>query len=95
MLGVPLCYLPEHVEAGERLQRAVDHYPVDRRARDMIRLGTDLRGSALCHLAVNLLMRGLLDAASETATKAIEEARMVKHPVALCLSRPGRAASSF
>lgn len=86
IIGVPLCYRPDHIEAGERLQRAVDHYPVDRRGRDMIRLGADLRASALCHLAVNLLLRGLLDAASETATRAIEEARATKHPVALCLS---------
>jgi non-specific serine/threonine protein kinase len=86
MIGLPLCYLPDHVEAGERLQRAVDRYPVDRRARDMIRLGADLRASAFCHLAVNLSLRGLLDAACETAIRAIEEARATKHPVALCIS---------
>jgi len=86
MIGALQFYLAAHIEAGEHLQRALDHYPVDRRARDMIRLGADLRGSALCHLAVNLLLRGLLDDASATATRAIEEAREMKHPVALRLS---------
>src|ERR1700733_9017199 len=81
MIGVLQSYLAAHVEAGERLQRAVD-----RRRRDMIRLGADPRASALCHLAVNLLLRGLLDAASETAVRAIEEVRNTKHPVALRLS---------
>jgi non-specific serine/threonine protein kinase len=86
LVGLSETYLAAHVEASERLQRAIDQYPVERRGRDMIRFGADLRASAFGHLAINLLSRGLLDRASRAAMGAIEEARRTKQPVVLCLA---------
>lgn len=86
IIGIPQTYLAAHIEASERLQRAIDTYPIERRERDLIRLGADLRASASSHLTVNLLSRGLLDAASLAALSAIEEARVANQPVILCIA---------
>ena len=42
LVGIPQTYLAQHTEACERLQWAIDNYPVERRAPDMIRFGADL-----------------------------------------------------
>jgi len=86
LIGVPQCFLGEHVEAGQRLQRAIDRYPIEHRRRDLIRFGVDLRASALGHLAINLFSRGQLDAALRAASSAIEEARGTNFPLVLCLA---------
>src|SRR5262249_33483972 len=86
LVGVPQSYLAAHVEASDRLRWAVDHYPVARRRRDMMRLGADVRCSALSHNVVNLLSLGLMDAASAAATTAIEEARQANQPFVLCVA---------
>jgi len=86
LVGVPQSYMAAHVEAAERLQWAVDHYPAVRRRRDMIRLGGDVRCSALSHNVVNLLSLGLLDTALRTATLAVEEARLTNQPFVLCVA---------
>ena len=67
-----------------RLKRAIYQYPIERRSRDTIWFGGDLRASASCHLSVGLLSRGLLDAASRTGMRAVEEARGHNHPFTLC-----------
>jgi non-specific serine/threonine protein kinase len=85
-VGISLTYAAAHVEATERLQRASDHYPIERRGRDLVRFGSDLRASAAGHLAVNLLSRGLLDAASRSAMAAIGEARDTNHATVLCIA---------
>jgi non-specific serine/threonine protein kinase len=86
LVGIPQIYLGRHVEASERLQWAIDHYPVERRSRDLVRFGADLRASALGHNSVNLLSQGLLDAASRAVTSAIEEARGTNQPTVLCVA---------
>lgn len=86
LIGVPQSYLALHGEASERLHWAIDNYPAARRSRDMIRLGGDLRCSALSHSTVNLLSQGLLDAASRAARTAIEEARGTNQPFVLCVA---------
>ena len=86
LVGVPQTYLADHAQANERLQWAIDHYPVASRRRDMIRLGGDLRASAMAHNTVNLLSQGFLDAASRTSGSAIEEARSTNQPSVLCVA---------
>ena len=86
LVGVPQSYLAAHVEASEQLQWAIDQYPVVSRCKDMIRLGGDVRASALSHNTVNLLSQGLLDAASRAARSAIEEARGTNQPFVLCVA---------
>jgi non-specific serine/threonine protein kinase len=86
IVGIPQTYLAAHVEASERLQRAIDTYPIERRGLDLVRYGADLRASASSHLTVNLLSRGLLDAASRGAMRAIEEARAANQAVVLCIA---------
>jgi non-specific serine/threonine protein kinase len=48
------------------------------------RFGTDLRAMIAGYVAISLLSRGLLDAASRAALRSVEEARAAKHPLALC-----------
>ncbi|SMF03453.1 non-specific serine/threonine protein kinase [Tistlia consotensis] len=86
LVGIPQTYLAAHDEAGERLRWAIDHYPVERRRRDMIRFASDLRASAMSHNTVNLLSQGLVAAASQTAMSAIEEARRTNQPTVLCVA---------
>jgi hypothetical protein len=38
------------------------------------------------YVAISLLSRGLLDAASRAALRSVEEARAAKHPLALCVA---------
>jgi non-specific serine/threonine protein kinase len=52
----------------------------------MIRFVNDLRASASGHLSASLLSLGLLDAASQVATNAVEEARAANQPIALCIA---------
>ena len=86
LIGIPRIYLAAHVEASTRLQRAIDRYPIECRSRDTIRFGGDLRASASGHLAVTLMSRGLLDAASRAAMSAVEEARGTHQPSVLCVA---------
>ncbi len=85
-LGTTLVYRPAHIEASERLARAIDQYPIESRSRDRIRFGGDTRASAFSHVAVSLLSRGLLDAASRSAMRAVEEARGTNQPAVLCVA---------
>ncbi len=84
--GTTQIYRGAHLEASERLQRAIDQYPIESRSRDMIRFGGDTRASAAGHIAVSLLSRGLLDTASRSATRAVEEARGTNQPAVLCVA---------
>ncbi len=86
LIGVPLTYRAEHTEASTRLLRAVDQYPNERRAQDMVRLGSDLLASALGHVSVSLLSRGLIDAATRAATRAVENGRESDQPIVLCIA---------
>ena len=86
IVGIPLAYMAAHGEAAERLERAIEHYPADRRRLDLVRFGGDLRASASAHHTVNLLSLGRLDDASRTALFSIEEARGTRHPSVLCVS---------
>jgi non-specific serine/threonine protein kinase len=86
IVGIPLSYMAAHGEGAQRLERAIEHYPVDRRSLDFIRFGSDLRASASAHHTVNLLSLGRLDDASRTALFSIEEARVTGHPTVLCVS---------
>ena len=86
LVGIPQTYLAAHSQASERLQWAVDQYPAERRSLDMIRLGGDLRSSALAHNTVNLLSQGFLDAASRASKHAIEDARSTNQPYVLCVA---------
>lgn len=86
LVGVPQTYLADHVRAQERLQWAIDHYPIASRRRDMIRLGGDPRASSQAHHTVNLLSQGFLDAASRVSRLAVEEARNADQPNVLCVS---------
>jgi len=67
-----------------RLRRAIDHYPIEGRNRDVIRFGTHLGAAVSGHLSVGLLSQGLLDAALRQTLSSIEEARATNHPLALC-----------
>ena len=75
LIGITQLYLGEHRGASMRLQRAIDRYSIESRDRDMVRFVNDLRASAFGHLSVSLVSLGLLDAASEVATNAVEEGR--------------------
>jgi non-specific serine/threonine protein kinase len=86
LVGIPLIYLGEHVEASTRLQQAIEQYPIESRRRDTIRFGADLRASASGHVSVSLLSRGLVDAALQAAMRAIEEARNGDQPTVLCVA---------
>ncbi|CAN7590043.1 winged helix-turn-helix domain-containing protein [Mesorhizobium amorphae] len=92
LVGVPQTYLADHVHANERLQWAIDHYPVASRRRDIIRLGGDPRASSMAHRTVNLLSQGFLDAASRESRNAVEEARAANQPTVLCVSLAWAAA---
>jgi non-specific serine/threonine protein kinase len=84
LVGIPLIFLGAHTEATTRLRRAIDQYPYECRNRDAIRFGTDMPSAASGLLAVALLSRGLLDAASRAVINSIEEARSTSNPLALC-----------
>ena len=84
LVGAPQVYRGEHIEASMRLRRAIDQYPIERGSRDAIRFGIDLLASASSHLSVALFSRGLVDAASRVAVRAIEEARGRDQPTVLC-----------
>jgi non-specific serine/threonine protein kinase len=86
LIGVPLIYRAEHTEASTRLLRAVEQYPIERRNLDTVRLGGDLLASALGHVSVSLLSRGLLDAAARAATRAVKDARDSNQPTVLCVA---------
>jgi non-specific serine/threonine protein kinase len=86
IVGGALTYMAAHGEAAQRLERAIEHYPADRRRLDLVRFGSDLRASASAHHTVNLLSLGRLDDASRTALFSIEEARGTRHPSVLCVS---------
>jgi non-specific serine/threonine protein kinase len=86
LIGIPETYLAAHAESCERLQWAIDNYPVERRAQDLVRFGADLRTSAMGHNTVNLLSLGLLDSASRSAERAIKEARATNQPTVLCVA---------
>ena len=78
-----------------RLQRAIDRYPIESRDRDMVRFVNDLRASAFGHLSVSLLSLGLLDAASQVAVNAVEEARGTSQPIILCIALAWEAGLVF
>jgi non-specific serine/threonine protein kinase len=84
--GVIQVYRAAHVEAIARVQRAIDHYPVESRGKDIIRFVGDLPTAAAGQVTISLLSRGLLDTASRSAVRVIEEARGTNHPVALCIA---------
>ncbi len=86
LIGIPLIYLGEHIEASARLQHAIDQYPTENRRRDTIRFGADLRASASGHISVSLLSQGLVDAALRSATRAVEEAHSGNQPTVLCVA---------
>ncbi|TCR63021.1 winged helix-turn-helix domain-containing protein [Bosea sp. BK604] len=86
IVGISLTYLAAHDEAATRLRHAIEIYPVERREKDLIRLGSDLRASAAGHLTVNLVSLGELDDAGQSAMRAIAEARVTKHATALCIA---------
>lgn len=86
LAGVPKTYMAEHVEANERLQWAIENYPIANRRLDMIRLGADPRASAMAHRSVNLLSQGFLDAAVRESDIGVEEARNANQPNVLCAS---------
>jgi non-specific serine/threonine protein kinase len=95
LIGYTLFYLAEHHEATMRLRRAVDRYPIESRDRDMVRLVNDLHASAYGHLSACLLSLGLLDAASQVAINAVEEARAANQPIALCIALTWEASLVF
>jgi non-specific serine/threonine protein kinase len=95
LVGHTQLYLAENREASMRLQRAIDQYPIKSRDRDMIRFVNDLRASAFGHLSASLLSLGLLDAASQVATNAIDEARATKQPIVLCIALTWEAGLIF
>jgi non-specific serine/threonine protein kinase len=86
LVGIPLIYLGEHLEASTRLQRAIDRYPIERRDLDTVRFGGDVRASASGHIAVSLLSLGRLGAASQAAVRAVDEARARDQPAVLCVA---------
>jgi non-specific serine/threonine protein kinase len=86
LIGIPQIYFAEHIEASTRLQRAIDQYPIESRGRDTIRFGGDLLASASGHVSVSLLSRGLVNAATRAATRAVEEARGTNQPAVLCVA---------
>jgi non-specific serine/threonine protein kinase len=83
LVGIAMTYSAAHVEASEKLEWAIEQYPIHERRRDIVRFGGDLRASALSHNTVNHLSRGLLETASRTAHQAVEEARGANHPAVL------------
>ena len=86
LVGIPLIYLGEHIEASTRLQEAIDRYPIENRRRDTIRFGADLRASASGHLSVSLLSQGRVKAALQAAERAVEEAHYGNQPTVLCVA---------
>lgn len=83
LVGIATTYSAAHVEASEKLEWAIEQYPINERRRDIVRFGGDLRASALSHNTVNHLSRGLLETAARTAHQAVEEARGANHPAVL------------
>ena len=94
LVGVSLTFLAAHAEATMRLQRAGDRYPIERRNKDLVRIGFDVRATAAGHLAVNLLSLGLLEQASQAALSAINEARK-SNQATLCISLAWSAGLTF
>jgi non-specific serine/threonine protein kinase len=86
LIGIPRIYFAEHIEASTRLQRAIDQYPIESRGRDTVRFDSDLLASAYGHISVSLLSRGLVDAATRAARRAVEEARGRNQPTVLCVA---------
>ncbi|MBY4617237.1 ATP-binding protein [Rhizobium redzepovicii] len=86
LVGIPQTYQARHREAGDRLSWAAANYPVEHRKIDLLRLEADVRTSSLSHNTVNLISRGLLEQAAETAEQAIQEARETAQPFVLCVA---------
>ena len=85
-VGTTLVYRAAHVEAIERVQRAIAQYPIESRGRDMVRFASDLPATAPAHITVSLLSRGLLDTASRLAASTVERVRGMNSPVMLCIA---------
>jgi len=86
LIGTSQLALGEHLEAGERLHRAAEQYPLAMRYRDIMHFGIDVPASARCYLAGHLLLRGSLDTAVKVGERAIELAREIDHPTFLCFA---------
>ncbi|SCB58592.1 non-specific serine/threonine protein kinase [Rhizobium aethiopicum] len=86
LVGIPQTYQARHREAGDRLSWAAANYPVEHRKTDLLRLEADVRTSSLSHNTVNLISRGQLEQAAETAEQAIDEARQTGQPFVLCVA---------
>jgi non-specific serine/threonine protein kinase len=83
LVGIATTYSAAHLEASQKLEWAIDQYPIQERRRDIVRFGGDLRASALSHNTVNQLSRGLLETAARSAHQAVKEARGANHPAVL------------
>jgi non-specific serine/threonine protein kinase len=79
MVAMSQTFLAAHGDASARLQRMIDRYWREGRHGDLKRLNTQVHIT----LAVNLLARGFLDAASRETMSAIEEARSTGEAVNL------------
>jgi non-specific serine/threonine protein kinase len=91
MVGISQIYLAAYGEAGARLQRAIDRYPVDRGGSYLHQFNAEVRVG----LAVSLLSRGSLEAASHMAMSAIEEVRGTNDVVHLCVVLAWMAGTIF
>ncbi|MBX5193507.1 AAA family ATPase [Rhizobium sp. NZLR3b] len=86
LIGIPQTYQAEHLQAHDRLDWAARNSSSNNRLRDMLRLGADIRTSSMAHNTVNLISRGQLDAAWQTAEDSIREARATKQPFVFCVA---------
>ncbi len=86
LIGIPQTYQAEHLEAQARLDWAARHSSSNNRRRDMLRLGADIRTSAMAHNTVNMISRGQLDTALRTAQDSILEARSTRQPFVFCVA---------
>ena len=84
MLGIVQFYLGDLTGARAHLERALDRFPSVPRRNDLKRFGADQRLVALSHKSEILWLQGLADQALQLARSALDEARTLGHPLALC-----------
>ena len=85
-LGVSRFCLGEHTEAAFHYRRAHAAYPTTRRSRDVVRLGMDVALCGRCYEAMTMWSLGFPEEAARAGQDAIDEARMVNHPMSLCFA---------
>jgi tetratricopeptide (TPR) repeat protein len=84
ILGILMHFRGKHAQAQTHLERALKVSKSVSSRANIVRFGVHNRVSALCCLANALWQQGLRDRAAQASLAALDEARLIGHPLSLC-----------